>query len=184
MGDNILRGPDAPFNAFSGKDLINESDSGTRHPGRFEPTQSTQRQTQMDAVLSCQASRVAALSLATLTTVIWDTKSFDEKGVWNGGTSFTIPSTGKNTGPWLFHTKVTWPGTGVGTIRQVDILQTGVSIATMQGPISTMGQEISVLVYNPNIGTIYTVQVTHDAGGTLAMTVGSTNMFFEVHHPY
>jgi hypothetical protein len=179
---NPLRGPDAPYDPLANRVPFETND--VRKPSRFEPTQSTVRQSQMDAVLASRVARVGAVSLANATTISWDTKIFDDKGIWSGGTQFIIPSTGKITGPWLFHAKITWPGTGAGSNRQIDILQAGVSIATMQGPASTTGQEISTLVYSPKAGALYTVQVTQDSGGPLAMTVGATNMFFEVHHPY
>lgn len=180
---NPLRGPDAPYEPYA-KIIVNESETGTRHPARFETTQSTIRDSQMNAIVAAQISRVAPVSLTTGDVIVWDTKQFDEKGLWNGSTTITIPFTGKNTGPWLFHCKVTWPGTGAGTVRQLDIMQNAVSIATMQGPPTTMGQEISVLVWNPLNTNAYTVQITHDDGGVLVMNSGATNMFFEVHHPY
>lgn len=182
---NPFRGKDAPADPFIPTgEAWTEERSGTRHPSRFEPTQSTIKPSQANPIDAAQVQRVNALNVNTGDIISWDTKLFDTQGLWNGTTTITVPKNGKVTGPWAFHTKITWPGTGAGSFRQVDILRNGASIATTSGPVATTAQDVSVVVYSPNRGDTFTVKVTDDSGGALALVTGATRMFFEYHHPW
>src|SRR5437868_280242 len=96
---NPLRSPD-PVNPFGPSSLVDEANTGTRHPSRFEPKQSSIANTQLVRNDTARVYRAGALSVATGATISWDTQSFDATGIWNGSTTFTIPATGKITGPW------------------------------------------------------------------------------------
>lgn len=178
---NPLRSPD-PDDRFSPSKLINEPNTGTRHPSRFESRTSTIPDTQLVRSDYCRVYRNGALSVATGNTVSWDGKTNDTTGLWNGSTSFIIPSTGKITGSWRIHAQVPWPGTGAGTNRQIEIRKNGTVITTKSGPAATTYQEISDEIFDPSRGDTFTITVVHDAGGSLALTVGSDKCFFTLVH--
>jgi hypothetical protein len=183
---NPLRGPDKPADpyvqALKDSPLLEEH-HGTRHPSRFEP-KPTIRPTQTDAVDGTHVYRNGALNVSNGDILHWDTSLFDTQGMWNGSTTFTIPSTGKNSGPWNFSVAISWSGAGGGSLRAIDLLRNGVSIATNTGPATTISQSIHTTVYSPSNGDTFTVKASQDSGGALAVTVGSTNMYFEVVHPW
>ena len=186
---NPLRSPD-PIDQFSPQRIINESSEGTRHPGRFEARTASVPNTQLVRNDAVRVFRNAALSVATGATITWDSTIpkpqtaliYDTTGVWNGSTTFTIPLTGKVTGSWTIKVQVVWPGTGAGVNRQIEIRRNGSVIATNAGPAATTFQQISDIIYDPSRGDTVTITVVHDAGGSLALTVGSNNTFFSMIH--
>ena len=177
---NPLRSPD-PDDQFPPAKLINESESGTRHPGRFE-TRSSIPNTQLVRLDATRVYRNAALSVATGAAVTWDSKSFDATGLWDGSTQFIIPATGKVSGIWKAHAQVWWPGSGAGTLRQIEIQRNGVATTRIQGPATTTSQDIEDDFFDLNRNDIFTIVLVHDAGGTLALTVGSDKCFFSLTH--
>lgn len=172
---------DDPTNQFPPDRLIDESSTGTRHPGRFEARASipNTQEVRQDTV---RVYRNAALSVATNDFIPFDIKVDDTTGVWNGSTSFIIPSTGKITGPWSIHAQVAWPGTGGGSTRQIAIVRNGIARATFAGPADTTSQDVSDIINDPSGGDIIKVIVFHDAGGLLALNVGIDQTFFSMIH--
>lgn len=177
---NPLRYPD-PKDPFSPLSIINESDTGTRHPNRFEPTSASIPGTQLVRNDAARWGNVAAISVVTGDLPTFDTKSFDTVGLYNG-TKFIIPSTGKVTGAWLIKAQITWPGTGAGTVRKIQLRRNTAVFATKTGIATTTSQDIEDVIYDPARGDQFDIQVTHDAGGALALTVGSDQMFFSLIH--
>lgn len=184
---NPLRSPD-PTDQFDPHRLINESETGTRHPGRFE-TRTSIPNTQLVRLDAVRVYRNAALSVSTGNTISWDTvsllqtgKNFDTTGLWNGSTTLKIPSTGKVTGSWRIKAQIVWPGTGAGTNRQIEIRRNGTVLTTFAGPATSTYMAISDEVYDPSNGDAFTITVVQDSGGALALTVGSDKCFFSMVH--
>lgn len=178
---NPLRSPD-PTDPFPVTKLINEADTGVRHPGRFEARTSSIPNTQLVRNDTARVYRNAALSVIIGDIISWDTRSFDSTGIWNGSTSFIIPSTGKITGPWFIKSQIAWPGTGAGVLRQIEIRKNGTIICRKAGIATTTYQDISDTVYDPNRNDVFTITVDQDSGGPLALTVGADKTFFSMVH--
>ena len=187
---NPLRQPD-PTDKFSPDKIINSSETGTRQPGRFQPRPSVP-DTQLVRNDAVRVYRSAALSIANNVAITWDSAIpnpqtallFDTTGIWTSpsGSTFTIPLTGKITGSWRIKAQVSWPGTGAGAARQIAIVRNGSIIAIKNGPVAILDQDISDEIYNPSRGDTIQIFVFHDAGGTLALTVGSTRTFCSIIH--
>lgn len=178
---NSLRFDD-PEDQFAPSKLINESETGIRHPGRFESRTASIPDTQLVRHDFARVYRNAALSVATGAVVSWDSKTTDTTGIWNGSTTFTIPATGKITGPWKAKAQIAWPGTGAGVNRQISIFKNGVSVTTKTGLATTTTQDIEDDFFDLNRGDVFIIIATHDAGGSLALTVGSDKCFFSMVH--
>ena len=177
---NPLRQPD-PIDKFSPDKIINSSETGTRQPGRFQPRPSVP-DTQLVRSDFARVYRNAALSVATGAIVSWDAKTTDTTGIWNGSTTFTIPATGKITGPWKAKAQIAWPGTGAGVNRQIEIRKNGVVMTTKSGLATTTYQDIEDDFFDLSRLDLFTITVVHDAGGSLALTVGSDKTFFSMVH--
>ena len=177
---NPLRSPD-PTDQFDPHRLINETETGTRHPGRFE-TRTSIPNTQLVRLDSVRVYRNAALSVATGATISWDSKSFDTTGLWNGSSTFTIPSTGKVSGQVKVKAQITWPGTGAGTVRQIEIRRNGSVVTTKTGIATTTSQDIEDDFFDLSRNDTFTITVVHDAGGSLALSTGSDKCFFSLVH--
>lgn len=178
---NPLRNND-PVDQFSPDKMIDESHSGVRHPGRFESRTSSIPNTQLVRNDTARIYRNAALSVANGATVVWDSKSFDSTGIWNGTTGFVIPATGKITGPWKVKAQIPWPGTGAGTVRQIEIQRNAVAVTRKAGLATSTYMDIEDDFYDVSRNDLFTIVVVHDAGGVLALTVGSVNCFFSMVH--
>lgn len=178
---NPLRQPD-PINPFAPNKIINESEQGTRHPGRFETRTTSIPNTQLVRNDFARVYRNAALSVATGAIISWDTKTLDATGIWNGSTTFTIPQTGKITGPWKAKAQIAWPGTGAGVNRQLEIRRNGAVITTKAGLATATYMDIEDDFFDLSRGDTFTITVVHDAGGSLALTVGSDKCFFSMVH--
>lgn len=178
---NPLRMPD-PDDQFAPAILINESESGVRHPGRFESRTASIPDTQLVRHDFARVYRNGALSVATGIVVPFDAKTTDTTGIWNGSTLFTIPATGKITGPWRVKAQIAWPGTGAGVNRQISIFKNGGQVTTKAGPATTTYQDIEDDFFDLNRGDTFGIVVTHDAGGSLALTVGLDKCFFSMVH--
>lgn len=178
---NPLRSPD-PDDPFSPTMIINESDTGTRHPSRFESRTSSIPDTQLVRHDFARVYRNAALSVATGNLIGWDTKTTDTTGIWNGSTGFIIPSTGKISGPWKAKAQIVWPGTGAGVNRQIELRRNGAVVTTKAGPAITTYQDIEDDFFDLSRNDLFTLTVAHDAGGVLALTVGSPFTFFSMVH--
>jgi len=172
---NPLRGPDAPNDPFVDQLTM------VRAPAR-QLSQPTIDSTVLDDIEAASIYRNAALSVNNNDIITWDTIITDSIGLWNGSTGIVIPIAGKITGPWRFHAQVTYPGTGAGTLRGIQLLQNGVAIATKTHPANALSVSLSRMVISPQPGDVFTVKITQDSGGPLALTVGSANMWFEVFH--
>lgn len=178
---NPLRAPD-PEDQFSPESLIDEFDTGIRRPSRFESRTASIPDTQLVRHDFARVYRNAALSVATGATISWDSKTTDTTGIWNGTTSFIIPATGKITGPWKAKVQVVWPGTGGGVNRQIELRRNGAVVTTKAGPAATTFQDLQDDFFDLSRSDIFTVTVAHDAGGALALTVGSAFSFFSLVH--
>lgn len=178
---NPLRSPD-PIDQFPPSRLIDESETGVRHPSRFEARTSTIPATELARGDAARVYRNAALNVLIGDVISFDSKTYDTTGIWNGSTTFTIPATGKITGPWNIKAQIVWPGTGAGTNRQIEIRRNGSVITTKAGPATTTYQDISDVVYDPSRGDTFTITVSQDSGGALALTVGSDKTFFSMIH--
>lgn len=174
---------DDPEDQFPPDHLISEVSTGTRHPNRMEPHPSSPN-TQAVREDAARVYRNAALSVATGATVSWDSKvpGFDTTGIWNGSTTFTIPATGYIAGVWKAKAQITWPGTGAGVNRQIEIRKNGVVMTTKFGPANTITQDIEDDFNDPSRGDLFTITIVHDAGGSLALAVGSDKTFFSMIH--
>src|SRR6185369_9086905 len=139
---NPLRSPD-PNDQFPPEAIINESSTGIRHPSRFEPRTSSIPNTELVRQDFARVYRNAALSVATGAVISWDTKTTDTTGLWNGSTTYTIPSTGKVSGVWKAKAQIAWPGTGAGVLRQIEIRKNGTVVTTFAGLATATYMEIS-----------------------------------------
>jgi len=162
--------------------MINESEQGTRHPGRFETRTASVPNTQLVRNDTARVYLAGALSVATGATNSWDTSSFDSTGIWNGSSTFIIPGTGKITGPWKAKAQIAWPGTGAGVNRQIEIRRNGTVVTTKAGLATATYMDIEDDFYDLSRLDAFTITVVHDAGGTLALTVGSDKCFFSMVH--
>lgn len=179
--NNPLRSPD-PIDQFPPEKVIDEPNSGTRHPSRFESRTSSIPDTQLVRHDFARVYRNAALSVATGNTISWDSKTTDTTGIWNGSTAFIIPATGKISGPWKAKAQIVWPGAGGGTNRQIELRRNGAVVTTKAGPATTTFQDIEDDFFDLSRNDSFTLTVAHDAGGVLALTVGSPFSFFSMVH--
>lgn len=178
---NPLRQPD-PDDQFAPAKIINESETGIRHPGRFESRTASIPDTQLVRHDFARVYRNAALSVATGAVVSWDSKTTDTTGIWNGSTTFTIPATGKITGPWKVKAQIGWTGLGGGTFRQVEIRRNNIIVTAKSNAATITDQDIEDDFFDLSRNDLFTITVVHDAGGSIALTVGSTRMFFSMVH--
>lgn len=186
---NPLRSPD-PDDPFSSSTIINESDTGTRHPSRFESRTSSIPNTQLVRNDAVRVYRNAALTVANNDFIVWDSPIpnpqtaliYDTTGLWKGASIFTIPLTGKITGSWNIKAQVCWLGAVGGTFRQISIIRNSIAIAVKSGPSTTTDQDISDVIYDPSKGDTIQIQVSHDVGGVLSLVVGSTKTFCSIIH--
>lgn len=187
--DNPLRQPD-PDDQFAPSRIISESETGIRHPGRFEARTASIPNTQLVRNDAVRVFRSNALSVSTNDFISWDSAIpspqtallYDTTRIWNGANTFTIPATGKITGSWLIKCQISWPGTGAGSTRQVAILRNGSAIAVKAALATVTDLDISDVIYDPSRSDTIQIQVYHDAGAPLALTVGSTKTFCSIIH--
>lgn len=180
MNNNLLRSPD-PINPFPKSEV--------REPSRLLPKPSI-RDTVLVRMDAVRVYRSSALSVANNDFISWDSVIpnpqtallFDTTGIWNGNNTFTIPLTGKVTGVWTIKCQIGWPTGGAGVSRQVAIIRNGSAITHKASPITILDQDISDVIYNPSPGDTIKIQVYHDAGGSLALTVGSSRTFCSIIH--
>lgn len=149
-----------------------------RNPGRNEPKQivvdSTRPALRMRAYVEKTGSQ-AITTGAGFTVVTFATTLFDTVGLFNAN-KFTIPTTGKVTGPWQLVGMVTWAGDATGTRRQLRIRKNGTTTlrtVIMQPVANVQSQYIQYMVNDPNAGDFYELMVSHDKGSDLNVTADS-----------
>lgn len=164
-----------------------EEDFGTKHPGRFEPKQSTTSSTQPQQRIRAHVRGNASTQsiptgAATNTVVIFDTVDFDTSGLLSSN-GFKIPLTGKVTGAWRISVHITWDAAAAG-FREVNILSNGTQIASDHhlGSNDQQSQNLSILVNDPTPGTVYTVAVNQTSGGPLNLLKEAVHTYFEIIH--
>lgn len=176
-----------PLNRDPFAKASSEQDFGTKHPSRFEPKQQTVGNTQPQQRMRAHVHGSAATQSIpdnVATDVVFDTTDFDTSGLRSGNT-FVIPSTGKITGTWLLHAHVTWVSATAG-LREIDLLANGSVVASTLGVGGTTAGnslDITLLVNDPNTGTVYKVQAKQTSGGgALNLDKDSTRTYFEIIH--
>lgn len=180
MSDNALRQPD-PINPFPPNKIVDNPDTSTRNPNRTLAKPSIP-QTQLVRSDFARVYRNAALSVATGNTISWDSVTKDTTGIFNGSTTFTIPATGKITGPWKAKAQIPWSGAGGGTVRTIEIRKNG-SVVTTKSALATVTYlDIEDDFFDLSRLDLFTITVAHDAGGSIALTPGSDKMFFSMVH--
>lgn len=156
-----------------------------RAPGRVEAktvvVDSTRPTIRMRAVVE-KSGNQAITTGAAFTTVTFATTLFDTVGLYTAN-KFTIPTTGKVTGPWRLFGQVTWAGDSAGTRRQLRLRKnaaTTLRTVEMSPVANPQSQLIEYIVNDPNPSDFYELQVSHDAGHDVNVTPDA--QFGIIHH--
>lgn len=149
--------------------------STVRQPRRDEPlptTRATQPQQRIRALVEKTGTQ-AITTGAAFVVVTFGVTLFDTSGIYTAN-KFTIPLTGKVTGPWLIFGQVTWAGDAAGTRRQLRLRKnnaTTLRLVDMSPVANAQSEQIQYMVNDPTPGDFYELQVSHDAGHDVNVVV-------------
>lgn len=181
--NNPLRSPD-PVDPFPPSRIIDESETGTRQPLRFQPKQNTtgntQLQQRMCASRFLSGAAVIPSGAATNTVLSWATNNFDTSGL-GSASGFTIPITGKITGPWRLHCMITWAAAAAG-FRELNLYKGGSQVVRnhVLGLNDLQSLEVDKIFLDPPGSTVFSVKVNQTSGGDLNILAEPYHTFFEI----
>ena len=148
--------------------------SMVKEPARTQPEKITIDSTQLQERMGCRLKRSADLTLvtATPTLVPWDTAIYVRSGIWvsTANTRITIPTMGRVTGQWWFHTTILWePGNAGGRFVQIQHNGSPIAVHELPGLNATFTEtcDLSCLVNDPKPGDYFQVQVEHSQGSDI-----------------
>lgn len=160
-----------------------------RNPGRQDAKQvvvdSTRPAPRMRAHVRCPSGSIAIVT-ATDTFLLFDVVDFDSVGLWSVTTNrFTIPTTGRVTGPWLIHGQAKWAGSVAGTFRKLWIRRNGSTAirSTWFSPVANpQSLNVTALIDDPTPGDYFELMVRHDAGVNVDVLKAPDETYFSIIH--
>jgi|SRR3990172_6833932 len=162
--------------------------AAVRNPGRNEPktvlVDSTRPSQRMGAHVH-SSSATQSINNTTVTVVAFNTVDFDAIGLF-ASNKFTIPSTGKVTGPWLIHGHAIFVKAAGGTARELILRKNGTTnlVYSVVEPNTLDSLDVATLINDPTPGDFFELVVNQDSGGAINLTTVPEKTFFEIIHLY
>lgn len=159
-----------------------------RNPGRQTAKQvavdSTRPIPRMRAHVHSNAG-TQSIPNATPTVITFNTTDYDTAGLFTAS-RFTIPRTGKVTGPWRLRGRAIYVSAAGGTVRELILRKNGATNVdyAVTGPSTINALSVDLLINDPSPGDFYELVANQDSGGPLNLTTTPEKCFFEIVHQW
>lgn len=157
-----------------------------RNPGRSTPKQvavdSTRPVARMRAHVH-SSSATQSIPSGVPTVVSFNVTDYDTAGLFTAS-RFTIPHTGKVTGPWRLRGRGIFVAAAGGTVRELILRKNGATNVdyAVIGPNVLSALSVDLTINDPNPGDFFELVANQDSGGALNLTTAPEKCFFELVH--